>query len=130
MSNKQFSLFYFFLMMLFLGSGTMIEAQKKNNFKTIKISELNANTPDTCYLTAYVINVYKCPPCPPGMICKPCIENHLDVAEDSKTIHPELWIITDAPDKYKPKKQYTFLVKLRKIDQQPVTQVFLIPEKK
>jgi hypothetical protein len=33
-------------------------------------------------LLAYVIDVYVCPPCPPGTECKPCIPDNITIADN------------------------------------------------
>ena len=35
----------------------------------------------TFALIAYIIDVYVCPPCPPGAECKPCIPDNISIAD-------------------------------------------------
>lgn len=68
-------------------------------------------------IKGYVINIYKCPPCPPGAMCKPCIPDNIDVTDNLDDKNPalikRLRIFTDKPEKFELKKKYSFLVKVK-----------------
>src|SRR3979411_559512 len=55
-------------------------------------------------IVGFVIQTYKCPPCPPGAMCKPCLGDHIVVTEsiDKKdpTLIQRLRIFTDKPDQF------------------------------
>lgn len=79
-----------------------------------------------------VIDTYKCPPCPRGMMCKPCIGDHVTITDDtgekvSKQI-TRLRIFTDKPEQFVLQKEYQFTVKVRgkRNKGQPITDVELI----
>jgi len=68
-------------------------------------------------IAAYVLDIYKCPPCPPPNQCKPCIPDNVVVTDDidagdlSKI--NRLRIYTDKPDAFELKKKYVFTVKIK-----------------
>ena len=68
-------------------------------------------------IEGYVIQTYKCPPCPEGAQCKPCLGDHIvitdDVDEKDRAQVKRLRIFTSKPEQFELKKQYSFLVKVR-----------------
>ena len=68
-------------------------------------------------IEGYVIQTYKCPPCPSGAMCKPCIGDHIvitdNVKEENPTLVKRLRIFTDKPEQFELKKKYSFAVKIR-----------------
>ncbi|MGC4022676.1 MAG: hypothetical protein QM734_12375 [Cyclobacteriaceae bacterium] len=89
-----------------------IQAQKKRkSYPRIEISKVSDNPFDTLELVASVKSTYKCPPCPKGAQCKPCIGDHIE-AIDGKDGG---WIrlFTDEPFRYKVGKKYLFTVRFR-----------------
>jgi hypothetical protein len=68
-------------------------------------------------IVGYVIDIYKCPPCPPGAMCKPCIPDNLVVTDniDEKDFSKikRLRISTEKPEQFELKKKYTFTVKVK-----------------
>jgi hypothetical protein len=64
-----------------------------------------------------VIDIYKCPPCPAGAMCKPCIPDNIVVTDnlDEKDLSKikRLRISTDKPEQFELKKKYTFTVKVK-----------------
>jgi len=83
-------------------------------------------------IVGVVIDVYKCPPCPAGAMCKPCIGDHIDVTDNPDEKDPalikRLRIYTDKPEQFELKKKYLFTVKVRgKIPNgQPIHDVELV----
>ena len=83
-------------------------------------------------IEGYVIDIYKCPPCPPRAICKPCIPDNLVItdAADPKDLSKinRLRIFTDKPDQLELKKKYSFAVNLKnKVPAgHPITDVQLV----
>jgi hypothetical protein len=68
-------------------------------------------------IVGYVINTYKCPPCPPGAMCKPCIPDNIVVTDnldeqDASKIK-RLRISTEKPEQFELKKKYIFTVRVR-----------------
>lgn len=49
----------------------------------IEISELNDRQPEfgTFTVTGYVVKIYRCPPCPDGTHCKPCMPPNIVISE-------------------------------------------------
>jgi hypothetical protein len=68
-------------------------------------------------VVAFVIQTYKCPPCPPNAMCKACLGDHIVVTEkvDEKdaTRIQRLRIFTDKPEQFELKKKYSFTVRTR-----------------
>jgi hypothetical protein len=83
-------------------------------------------------IVGVVIDVHKCPPCSRGMMCKPCIGDHITVTDDTVEKDPtrikRLRIFTDKPEQFELKKKYGFTVKLRGKSGkgQPITEVELV----
>jgi len=68
-------------------------------------------------IEGYVLDIYKCPPCPPRAICKPCIPDNLVItdAADPKGLSKinRLRIFTDKAEQFELKKKYSFTVNLK-----------------
>ncbi len=69
-------------------------------------------------VAGFVIDTYKCPPCPTQAMCKPCIGDHIVVAEGfidgaDQALFPQLRIFTDKPERFKLQQQYSFTVKVK-----------------
>ena len=68
-------------------------------------------------IEGYVLDIYKCPPCPPGAMCKPCIPDNVVITDtaDSKDLSKvnRLRIYTERADQFEQKKKYSFTVKLK-----------------
>lgn len=83
-------------------------------------------------IQGYVLDVYKCPPCPPGAVCKPCTPDNVVITDtaDPKDLSKinRLRIVTDKPDQFEQKKKYSFMVKLKQPfpTGQPITAVDLV----
>ena len=81
-----------------------------------------------------VTDVHKCPPCPEGAQCKPCLGDYLVITDNPGEKDPalkrRLRIFASRPelDKLEIAKRYSFLVKVRgRInDRQPVEEIDLI----
>ena len=68
-------------------------------------------------IEGYVIQTYKCPPCPKGAMCKPCIGDHIvitdNVDEKDPALIKRLRIYTEKPEQFEMKKKYSFVVKVK-----------------
>ncbi|HMG76852.1 MAG TPA: hypothetical protein VK582_25495 [Pyrinomonadaceae bacterium] len=68
-------------------------------------------------VVALVIQTYKCPPCPPKAMCKPCLGDHIVVTDNVDEKDPSriqrLRISTDKPEQFELKKKYSFTVRVR-----------------
>ena len=68
-------------------------------------------------IEGFVIDIYKCPPCPPQAMCKPCIPDNIDVTDNIGEKDPSrikrLRISTDKPEQFELKKKYIFTVKVK-----------------
>lgn len=80
-SFRKRCLIILFLLLLVLISPE-IKAQSTTAFPLINsITEITKDSPDTCRINAYVESIYNCPPCPKGMICKPCPGNFIMISD-------------------------------------------------
>src|ERR1700686_941388 len=68
-------------------------------------------------IVGFVIQTYKCPPCPPGAMCKPCIGDHIvvtdNIDEQDAALVRRLRIFTDKPEQFELKQKYLFTVKVK-----------------
>ena len=93
--------------------------KKPKDYPLVKISMLHKANSDTVRMKAFVLDIYVCPPCPPGMICKPCIENNF-MAVDEKPVDPmkiplekKLRVMTQRPDSLTIGKRYLFTLRFK-----------------
>ena len=77
----------------------------------------NDSIKGTFIVVAFVIQTYKCPPCPPNAMCKPCLGDHIVVTDNLDEKDPariqRLRIFTDKPEQFELKKKYSFTVRTR-----------------
>ncbi len=77
----------------------------------------NDSIKGTFIVVAFVIQTYKCPPCPPNAMCKPCLGDHIVVTDKVDEKDPariqRLRIFTDKPEQFELKKKYSFTVRTR-----------------
>ena len=68
-------------------------------------------------IDGFVIDIYKCPPCPPRAMCKPCIPDNVVATDDLEEKDPSeirrLRIYTDKTAQFELKKKYLFTVKTK-----------------
>jgi hypothetical protein len=68
-------------------------------------------------IEGFVIDIYKCPPCPPQAMCKPCIPDNIvvtnNVDEQDLSKVKRLRISTEKPEQFELKKKYSFTVRAR-----------------
>jgi predicted NAD-dependent protein-ADP-ribosyltransferase YbiA (DUF1768 family) len=68
-------------------------------------------------IVGYVIDIYKCPPCPPRAMCKPCIGDNIVVTDNITEKDPKLIrrlkIFTEKPGQFELTKRYQLTVKVR-----------------
>jgi hypothetical protein len=71
----------------------------------------------TFILDGFVIDTYKCPPCPPQAMCKPCIGDHVvitdNIDEKDRASIQRVRVFTDKPGQFELKKKYSFTVKVK-----------------
>lgn len=77
----------------------------------------NDSIEGTFRIVGYVLDIYKCPPCPPGAMCKPCIPDNIvvtdNIEEKDFSRIKRLRISTDKPEQFELKKKYSFTVKIK-----------------
>jgi hypothetical protein len=104
--------------------------QKK--YPQVRIADLEKNSADTVELKAFVLDVYHCPPCPPGAICKPCIENNISVVEDKPDditkipLEKRVRIFISNQKEFEMGKHYLFVVTFRNKKSSPKDNLTLI----
>lgn len=106
-----------FFVCLVITCGISAQSEVKNYPLLNSLNQINKNTPDTCRITAFVNSIYTCPPCPKGAECKPCIGDHIMIA-DSLNSKKLFRVFADEPDKFSIAKKYSFIIKLLKYDSQ------------
>jgi len=93
------------------------DATKKPPLITFEDLRKNDGIEGPFRIEGYVIDIYKCPPCPPRAICKPCIADNLVItdAADPRDLSKinRLRIFTDKPEQFKLQKKYSFAVNLK-----------------
>ena len=116
------------IVLFFIGN---VAVSQKKHYEHIKhLSQLTKDSPDTCYVKAYVTFVYICPPCPPPNQCKPCIPNYFTIADDPKEVKHTVHVEDENPEKYDNSKKHTFLLKLVKGNDKEIRYAKIIKEKK
>ena len=90
------------------------DSTKKPPLLTFEDLKRNDGIEGPFLIEGYVIDIYKCPPCPPRAICKPCISDNLVItdAADPKDLSKinRLRIFTDKAEQFELKKKYSFTV--------------------
>jgi len=103
---------------------TLSFAQDRNPVRDpplITFAQLNRSDLDDgpFRIEGHVTEVYKCPPCPEGAQCKPCLGDHLVITDNPDEKDPalirRLRIFSRRPEleELEIAKQYSFLVKVR-----------------
>lgn len=69
---------------------------------------------------AYVVEIHKCPPCPPGARCKPCLGDYIVITDNLDEKDPalikRLRVFTSKPERlewFELKKKCSFIAKVR-----------------
>jgi hypothetical protein len=106
------------------------------NFPSVTFKELKDGDvkQEQFNVEGYVADVYECPPCPRGAMCKPCIPDYMDITETkdpSKNPAPpeeRLRVFVKNPTQFEKGKRYLLSVKIagRRKAGQRVEQVELI----
>jgi hypothetical protein len=64
-----------------------------------------------------VVQIYNCPPCPPGMQCKPCLGDYLVITDNLDEKDPllirRLRVFTRKPEQFELRKKVSFVAKIR-----------------
>lgn len=103
-------------LMLLAASSVFSESQKP---ALLKFSDLQKYDPanQIFRIEVYVRDINKCPPCPPGAMCKPCIRDNVTIVDSSDQSDisklKRLRVFTDKTDKFKLKKKYLLTVKVK-----------------
>jgi hypothetical protein len=101
-------------------------------YQIVNFDKLAETSNDTVRLKAYVLDVYRCPPCPPGAICKPCMENYFTVVEQKPVdimkipLGNRIRIFTNKSNDLTVGKQYIFTITFRNKKTSPSDNLELI----
>ena len=90
----------------------MAQKGKKDNYPWISIGDIKACKSDTFRIQAKVINRYYCPPCPKGVICKPCIGDHVTVVDTDGSSNLQQRIFARNPDEFAMEAVFVFTLTL------------------
>ena len=94
---------FFAIALMFVAASASFSQSQKHAL--LKFADLQKYDPvnETFQIDGYVLDIYKCPPCPPGAICKPCIPDNITIADSSDWMDvsklKRLRIYTDKTDK-------------------------------
>ena len=93
-----------------------------SNYALLSIHELKQGDHPTgsFYNTeGYVAKIYACPFCPPGAACAPCMEEHIVISEQSKTLDNgsptelDLVVFVRYPKQFTLMQKYMFSIRIR-----------------
>ena len=112
---KKANIFAFILILL----SASVAFSQTNKPVLLKFADLQKYDPanETFRIEGYVIDIYKCPPCPPHAMCKPCIADNITIVDtdDWKDMSKlnRLRIYTDQTDKFVTKGKYLLTVQVK-----------------
>lgn len=98
-------------LLLLVGSIALCQSKNARHYVRVKLSQVGESKVDTLEFKAKVKSVYKCPPCPEGAQCKPCIGDHVEVTDGNK--EHDIRVFTDQLSLFKEGNSYRFLVRFR-----------------
>src|SRR5205085_3091040 len=105
---------FFVFMSIIISAQTKAQPMQETNYPLLtSILEINKQAPDTCRIAVFVNSIYNCPPCPKGADCKPCIGDHIMVA-DSLNGKIQFRVFVKEPAKFSVGEKYTLLIRLYK----------------
>ena len=93
-----------------------------SNYALLSIHELKqGDHPSGSFYNTegYVAKIYACPFCPPRAACAPCMEEHIVISEQSKTLDTEpltdldLVVFVSYPKQFSLMQKYTFSIWIR-----------------
>ncbi len=106
------------VLVFMVGSGAF--AQERPEPRVYRISDLNALNPQfgTYEVAGYVVKIYQCPPCPDGAQCKPCMPEHIVIAERRSRFaeyvltDKEMIVFMNNPEQLRLNRKYRFVVQI------------------
>ncbi|MBZ0166215.1 MAG: hypothetical protein K8I00_05355 [Candidatus Omnitrophica bacterium] len=112
-----------FALILMMTLGTPAAALEPVPQTVYRISELNGINPrfGTYEVWGYVVKVYECPPCPEGAQCKPCMADHIVIAERRSRFAEyvltdrEMIVFTDDNSDLHLNRKYRFLIQIMNV---------------
>jgi len=99
-----------------------------SNLKQSKVTSRNYN------IYGYVVKIFTCPPCPKGMICKPCMGDNIVISEENELMDTyslsktDLIVFCNNPKQFKLGQKYKFSITItdRKSTNEPINDIRLI----
>lgn len=90
------------------------------NYPFVTIHDLKQRNPTSGFYDTegYVAKIYSCPPCPPGAVCKPCMEDNIVISEQDITLESytlrdtELIIFVSQPEQFVLGRKYTYSIQI------------------
>lgn len=82
------------------------------------INDVNRNKPVFFSIKAFVIDIYNCPPCPEGAMCKPCMGDNVtisDTVSSGNSSNTNLRVFIKNQEQFQLNKKYFFALKLTKL---------------
>jgi hypothetical protein len=92
---------------------TVLTAFSQHHYPDISLRDIAKEPSDTFHITVLVTDYYICPPCPKGVMCKPCLGNHLEVREPGRIDSVWLRVFTENPEQFSKGKAYRLTISLR-----------------
>ncbi|MBI1768189.1 MAG: hypothetical protein HYR67_07425 [Bacteroidetes bacterium] len=87
------------------------QVPKTKRYPKVSFAKVSQSKVDTIQFKATVKSIYKCPPCPEGAQCKPCIGDHVMVTDGNSD--REFLVFTHQLSLFKVDSSYQFLVRFR-----------------
>jgi hypothetical protein len=84
----------------------------RSKYPVAQFKDITDVASDTFRISVVVVDIFRCPPCPEGAQCKPCIGDHIAV-EEGKTGKETLRIFAHDPDQFVKGKRYILTVRSR-----------------
>lgn len=107
-----------------------------SDFNFYPIHELKQGnfTSGTYNTEGVVVKIYTCPPCPEGILCKPCMRDNIVISENNKILKTysltehELIVFVENPKQFELGKKYKFTIRISDYNStgEPINDVELV----
>lgn len=94
-----------------ISRATFSQALETKKYPRADFVKVGDSELDTLVFSGMVKSIYKCPPCPEGAQCKPCIGDHVEVSNGNLDL--TLRVFTHQLSLFEVDKAYDFLVRFR-----------------
>jgi len=96
---------------LFCSYSTFSQGVKTKKYPRIDFTKVGDSEFDTLLFSGRVKLIYKCPPCPEGAQCKPCLGDHVEVTNNNPD--DSFRVFTHQLSLFEIDKTYDFLIRFR-----------------